>query len=113
MEINKSLELVSNFMLVDELGMQLQEEDNFELLKNLFIQIQQIDLTNKNKDFINLFVSLNKNFMVIFFRLFNLDPSYIEKSDELMKYIWASVQKNWAHRATDLMLLETAKWNTL
>ena len=94
-EINKSLELVSNFMLVEELGAQLQEKDNFELLKNLFIQMQKIDLNEKDKDFINLFTSLNKNFMVIFFRLFNLDPSYIEKSDELMKYIWASVQKNW------------------
>ena len=94
-EINKSLELVSNFMLVDELGMKLQEEDNFELLKNLFIQIQQIDLSNRNKDFINLFVSLNKNFMVIFFRLFNLDPSIIEKSQDLMKSIFSSIVKNW------------------
>lgn len=55
-EINKSLELVSNFMLVDELGKQLQEIDNFELLKSLFIQIQQINLDEKEEDFINLFL---------------------------------------------------------
>ena len=56
-EINKSLELVSNFMLVEELGAQLQEKDNFELLKNLFIQMQKIDLNEKDKDFINLFTA--------------------------------------------------------
>ena len=94
-EINKSLELVSNFMLVDELGMQLKEEDNFELLKNLFIQIQQIDLEDKEEDFINLFIALNKNFMVIFFRLFNLDQSILEKNGELIKHILSSVIKNW------------------
>ena len=42
--INKSLELISNFILVDELCLILKEEDNFELLKNLFIQIQQMNL---------------------------------------------------------------------
>ena len=94
-EINKSLELVSNFMLVDEIAMQLKEEDNFELLKNLFMQIQKIDLDKKDKDFINLFVSLNKNFMVIFFRLFNLDSSILEKSQELIKAILSSIVKNW------------------
>ena len=82
-EINKSLELVSNFMLVDELGKQLQEIDNFELLKN------------KEEDFINLFISLNKNFMIIFFRLFNLDGTILEKNKELMKHILSSVSKNW------------------
>ena len=94
-EINKSLELVSNFMLVDELGLQLQEIDNFELLKQLFIQIQQIDLSKKDKNFINLFISLNKNFMNIFFRLFNLVPTILEKNGDLMKYILDSIQKNW------------------
>ena len=94
-EINKSLELVSNFMLVDELGMQLQEPDNFELLKNLFIQIQQINLDDKEEDFLNLFISLNKNFMIIFYRLFNLDEAILEKNKDLMKYILASVSKNW------------------
>ena len=94
-EINKSLELVSNFMLVDELGLQLQEIDNFELLKQLFIQIQQIDLSKKDKNFINLFIPLNKNFMVIFFRLFNLVPTILEKNGDLMKYILDSIQKNW------------------
>ena len=94
-EINKSLELVSNLMLVDELGMQLQEPDNFELLKNLFIQIQKINLDEKDEDFINLFISLNKNFMIIFFRLFNLDESILVKNKDLMEYILSSVMKNW------------------
>ena len=71
-------------MLVDELGLQLKEENNFELLKKLFIQIQQIDLSNKDKDYINLFISLNKNFMVIFYRLFNLEHNILENPDNYL-----------------------------
>ena len=52
--INSSLELVSNFILVDELCLLLKEEEYFELLKNLFIQIQQINLENRDKEFISL-----------------------------------------------------------
>ena len=94
-EINKSLELVSNFILVNELGIELKEENNFELLKNLFIQIQKIDLSNKEENFINLFISLNKNFMIIFFRLFNLDENILKKNIEFMEHILFSIKKNW------------------
>ena len=94
-DLNKSLELVSNFMLVDELGKILQEPNNFELLKNLFIQIQQINLADKDKDFLNLFISLNKNFMIIFYRLFNLDPKTLENNKDLLQHILSSVSKNW------------------
>ena len=92
-DINKSLELISNFLLVDELGMYLQDKNIFELLKNLFIQIQQIDLKNKDNKFIILFISLNKNYMLIFFRLFNLDQAIIENNSDLIGSILASVKK--------------------
>ena len=99
-DINKSLELISNFLLVDELGMYLQDKNIFELLKNLFIQVQQIDLKNKDNKFIILFISLNKNYMLIFFRLFNLDQAIIENNSDLIDSILASVQKIWESSKT-------------
>ena len=93
--INSSLELVSNFILVDELCLILKEEEYFELLKNLFIQIQQINLENRRKEFINLFISIGKNFMNIFYRLFSLVPTLMENNEEIIKHILNSIMKNW------------------
>ena len=92
--INSSLELVSNFILVDELCLLLKEE-YFELLKNLFIQIQQINLENRDKEFISLFISVGKNFMNIFYRLFALVPSLMENNEGIIKQILNSISKNW------------------
>ena len=93
--INSSLELVSNFILVDELCLLLKEEEYFELLKNLFIQIQQINLENRDKEFISLFISVGKNFMNIFYRLFALVPSLMENNEGIIKQILKSISKNW------------------
>ena len=93
--INSSLELVSNFILVDELCLLLKEEEYFELLKNLFIQIQQINLENRDKEFISLFISVGKNFMNIFYRLFALVPSLMENNEGIIKQILNSISKNW------------------
>ena len=93
--INKSLELISNFILVDELGLILKEEDYFELLLNLFIKIQEINIEDKDKEFINTYISINKNFMNIFFRLCVLIPNLVESNSELMKYILNSIFKIW------------------
>ena len=94
-DINKSLELVSNFILVDELCLMLKEEDNFELLKNMFIHLQNINLEDKTKDFINLFISIFKNFMNIFYLFFALVPEYAQNNEELIKYILDSIIIIW------------------
>ena len=94
-DINKILELVSNFILVDELCLMLKEEDNFELIKNLFIQIQQINSENKSKEFINSFIAVEKNFMNIFYRLFSLVKNLMENNEELYKNLINSIKKNW------------------
>ena len=93
--INSSLELVSNLILVDELCLILKEEEYFELLKNLFIQIQEINLENRSKEFINLFISIGKNFMNIFYRLFSLVPTLMENNEDFIKLILNSIIKNW------------------
>ena len=93
--IKKILELISNFILVDESCLMLKEEDNFELLKNLFIQIQQINSENNSKEFINSLVFIEKNFMNIFYRLFSLVKNLMENNEELNKYIINSIKNIW------------------
>ena len=101
-DVNKSLVLVSNFMLVDELGKQLQNEENFKVLENLFNEIQKIDLTGKDNNFVNVFTLINKYFMLIFYRLFALQPAVYNKQTDagkqeapLLKNIQNSIKKDW------------------
>ena len=101
-EVNKCLVLVSNFMLVDELGKQLQNLENFKVLEGLFDEIQKADLTGKDANFLNIYVLMNKYFMQIFYRLFSLQTDvYNKKTDagkeeaNLIKTIQNSIRKNW------------------
>ena len=100
-DVNKSLVLVSNFMLVDEIGKMLLEKDNFELMENLFKEITKIPLDGKDKDFINVYLLMNKYFMIIFYRLFEMKPDIYDKKSEfgkdkqsLIKEIQNSLKKN-------------------
>ena len=94
-EVNKSLVLISNFMLVDEMEKILKEKENFELIENLFNEISKIDLKGKDKDFINLYILMNKYFMIIFYRLFDDILEVYDNKPELIKNILNSVKKNW------------------
>ena len=101
-EVNKCLVLVSNFMLVDELGKQLQNKDNFKVLEGLFNEIQKANLDGRDANFLNIYVLMNKYFMQIFYRLFSLQTDvYNKKTDagkeeaELIKTIQNSIKKNW------------------
>ena len=101
-EVNKCLVLVSNFMLVDELGKQLQNEENFKVIEGLFDEIQKTDLTGRDANFLNIYVLMNKYFMQIFYRLFSLQTDvYNKKTDagkaeeQLIQTIQNSIKKNW------------------
>ena len=106
-DVNKCLVLVSNFMLVDEIGKMLLEKDNFELMENLFMEISKIPLNGKDKDFINVYLLMNKYFMIIFYRLFEMKPEIYDKKTEfgkekepLIKEIENSVRKNFENVKT-------------
>ena len=101
-EVNKCLALVSNFMLVDELGKQLQNLDNFKILEGLFNEIQKADLSNRDANFLNIYVLMNKYFMQIFYRLFSLQTDVYntktpagQEEAALIKTIQDSIKKNW------------------
>lgn len=93
-ELKKTLVLISNFVLVDEISKTLIEPDNLQIIKNLFIKISNIDLKDKSSEYIKAYVLLNKYFMIIFHRLFNLIPEFFENED-IENNINKSILNNW------------------
>ena len=93
-ELKKTLILISNFILVEDISKTLCQEENLEIIKNLFIKISNIDLKDKSKEYIKTYVLLNKYFMVIFHRIFNLIPEFFE-NEEIEKNINKSILNNW------------------
>lgn len=101
-DLNKSLVLISNFMLVDEICKMLCEKDNLTLLENLFTEITKVSLDNKTEEFVDAYLLTNKYFMIIFYRIFAAKPEIYDKSTqigkektELIKKIQSSLVKIW------------------
>jgi hypothetical protein len=114
-EVNKCLVLISNFMLVDELGKQLQNLENFKILEGLFQEIQKSNLEGKDIGILKIYVLINKCFMQIFYRLFSLQMSVYDKKtpagkeeENLINTIQNSVKKTWeiAQKLTEQDILE-------
>ena len=114
-EVNKCLVLISNFMLVDELGKQLQNLENFKILEGLFQEIQKANLEGKDIGILKLYVLINKCFMQIFYRLFSLQMSVYDKKtpagkeeENLINTIQNSIKKTWeiAQKLTEKDILE-------
>jgi Asp-tRNA(Asn)/Glu-tRNA(Gln) amidotransferase C subunit len=93
-ELKKTLVLISNFVLVDDISKTLCEPENLKIIKNLFIKISNIELKNKSGEYIKAYVLLNKYFMIIFHRIFNLIPEFFE-DEEIEKNINKSILNNW------------------
>ena len=82
-DVNKCLILISNFMLVEELGKQLQNLDNFKILEGIFKEIQKANLDGKDISILKVYVLINKYFMQIFYRLFSFQINiYNKKTDD-------------------------------
>ena len=101
-KVKKCLVLISNFMLVEELGKQLQNLENFKILEGTFEEIQKANLDGKGNDILKGYVLINKYFMQIFYRLFSLQTSIYNKNTEagkeeakLLNTIQNSIKKIW------------------
>ena len=101
-DVNKCLILISNFMLVEELGKQLQNLDNFKILEGIFKEIQKANLDGKDISILKVYVLINKYFMQIFYRLFSFQINiYNKKTDagkeeeNLLNAIQESIKKTW------------------
>ena len=101
-DVNKCLVLISNFMLVDELGKQLQILENFKILEGTFEEIQKANFEGKDVSLLKIYVLINKYFMNIFYRLFSLQINIYNKKTEagkeeevLVNTIQNSIKKTW------------------
>ena len=101
-EVNKCLELISNFILVDELGKLLQSPENFKLLEGIFEEMQKANLEGKDNLILKLNVLINKFLLQIFYRLFSLQTGVYDKKtqvgkdeENLINSIQNSIKKNW------------------
>ena len=75
-----ALELVSNLMLVDELGRIVCLEINFEMLIALFYKLCKIDLSKKTIIYISYYLMFMKYFMTLLKRAFDYMPEILDKN---------------------------------
>lgn len=93
-ELQKALVLISNFMLVDEICGVLSEPENLQVIKKIFATISNLDLKNHTKEYLENYILLNKYFMIIFHRLFNIIPEFFE-DEEIKANINKSILNNY------------------
>lgn len=79
--LEKALVLISNFILVDDICNVLTQPDNLEVIKKIYNSISNLELSNQNKEYMENYILLNKYFMVIFHRLFNIVPKFCEDEE--------------------------------
>lgn len=115
-ELEKALILVSNLMLVEDIGKVACEDDNYKMLMDLYDHISKIDLAGKNTEYLKSYTMLNKYFMVVFQRIFAAVPETLDKSTEKGKMseglhtnIQNSVSKIREAVQADIDRLEAAK----
>ena len=117
-ELKVPLSLVSNLMLVEDLGRVACEPDNFLELIRLYNQHYAIDLSNKDEKYLEKYESNMKDFMDVFKRLLGYMPDCYDKSSErgqiceensLFKNLEDSVRKIYANLRQNVEKLETNK----
>jgi len=92
--LQKALVLISNFILVEDILNVLTQPENLQVIKKIFDSISNLDLKNKDKEYIESYILLNKYFMVIFHRLFNILPKFFE-DEEIKANINKSIINNY------------------
>ena len=80
-DLKESLNYLSNFMIVEDIGKAVSSIENMKTIIDLFKLLYSIDLQNKNKTFLIDFLSLMKEFMIIFKRMIDYDAQYLEENN--------------------------------
>ena len=101
-ELNEIFNFISNFMIVQDTGKALCSLDNMKTIIDLFNILYSIDLQDKNKEFLINYLTLIKYFMIIFKRLIEYDPEYLDENNNkgklfvpIINKILDCVKKNW------------------
>ena len=92
--MEKSMNLLSNFMLVEDIGRVLNLPENINLLSNVFDDLMKVNLTSKSSGYLISFLRLNKFFMIVFCRMFHNNPNLF-KNDRILMLLNLPVIKNW------------------
>ena len=95
-ELKEPSILVSNLMLVESFYRIAIEINNLKMIIQLFEVLDKINLSGKDDEFINIYIRVMKNFMIIFQRVFtNIDCNeffdLVEKIEESIKKIFEIV----------------------
>ena len=112
-EAKDSLALVSNLMLVDELGKIVCLPNNFDMLVSLFNKLCKIDLVNKKPGYVKDYMQTKKHFLTLFKRAFDYMPECLDKNTEkgqtytdLIDSINNCIKKNWNNTISNVEKLE-------
>ena len=112
-EAKDSLALVSNLMLVDELGKIVCLPNNFDMLVSLFNKLCKIDLVNKKPGYVKDYMQAKKHFLTLFKRAFDRMPECLDKNTEkgqsytiLVDTINNCIKKNWNNTISNVEKLE-------
>ena len=112
-EAKDSLALVSNLMLVDELGKIVCLPENFDMLVSLFNKLCKIDLVNKKPGYVKDYMQAKKHFLTLFKRAFDYMPDCLDKDTpkgqsytNLVDTINNCIKKNWDNTIANVEKLE-------
>ena len=113
-EIKDNVALVSNLMLVDELGKTVCEPNNFNMLSSLFSKLSKIDLANKNPRYVKDYMKTKKHFLNLIKRECEIKPEMLDDDDLqsgdaftiLMETVDDCAQKNWNNTMKNVEELE-------
>jgi hypothetical protein len=114
-EIKDSVALVSNLMLVDELGKIVCLKDNFDMLVKLFKKLYKINLENKKPGYVKDYIQTKKHFLTLFKRAYDIKPEYLDEYQEedpdssftiLFDTIDDCVKKSWNAMKPNIQQLE-------
>ena len=105
--------LVSNLMLVDELGKIVCLPQNFDMLVSLFNKLCKIDLINKKPGYVKDYMQSKKHFLTLFKRAFDYMPECLDKDTPkgqtytiLVDTINNCIKKNWNNTISNVEKLE-------
>ena len=92
-ELNELLNYISNFIIVQDIENEVCSLDNMIVIIGLFNKLYEISLENKNKQFLNEYITLMKYFMIIFKRVIENDPEFLDNNNNKGKLFISIIEK--------------------
>jgi hypothetical protein len=91
--LEKSVNMISNFILVEDINKVLNSPENQDLLVKVYEDVNAIDLNSKPNDYFRTYLKLNKDFMITFNRMHANNPN-LYKNEKLVNEANTAIEKN-------------------